>query len=231
MFCGTGRLEEENGKRVYTGEWYNGKRHGSGVQQGGEADWPDELRFEGLFKNDLRHGDGEQEMENGDKYVGQFKHDSRCGKGELSKRSTKYVGEMKDNKPNGTGRLEFQNGDFYEGEFVAGAFHGKGTLVSQAQQTVYVGEFEGGSRHGLGVEEPLAAWQERERERREAGRLQRLRQRRKSGEAPAPGRWEHDRLVVPGALAVDEGAASHSSSERSTSPIGFLTSKFGRSSK
>jgi hypothetical protein len=52
------------------------------------------IRFEGQFKDDMRHGFGRLEYANGDIYEGEFSFNSRNGKGEFTYSSgEKYIGD------------------------------------------------------------------------------------------------------------------------------------------
>ena len=59
MFClGQGEFEWPSGLK-YTGEYYERKRHGYGVQL-----WPDGAKYEGSFHEDQRQGRGRHYWKN-----------------------------------------------------------------------------------------------------------------------------------------------------------------------
>nr|WP_262895559.1 hypothetical protein [Galbibacter mesophilus] len=60
----------------YEGEWKDNMRHGEGSFY-----WIDGERYEGEYKNDERSGMGVYYWPNGDKYVGEWKEDVRDGQG------------------------------------------------------------------------------------------------------------------------------------------------------
>ena len=85
-------------------------------------------RFEGNFKDDVKHGNGRAWYKNGSMYSGNFSED----------------------QPNGKGQKSFADGDFYNGDFKQGIFHGKGSLIS-TDGSQYVGQFVNGIANGRGT--------------------------------------------------------------------------------
>lgn len=117
-------------RKVYSGEWVDGKRHGKGTL----------------------------EWKNGAIYQGQWDRDSLSGIGSffLPSSGVEYEGEFSDNQFHGTGVLTWQStGRRYSGAWKEGKHHGYGTLVydnnDSRQRILYKGEWEEGKRHGFGI--------------------------------------------------------------------------------
>ncbi len=77
MANGYGVAVLESGSR-YEGEWKNNMRHGKG-----HFFWNDGQHYKGNYLNDKRDGYGVYYWENGDRYEGEWKNDQRNGKGEF----------------------------------------------------------------------------------------------------------------------------------------------------
>lgn len=82
---------------VYYGGYVNGKREGRGVYISGES------KYEGEFRNDLKHGKGKFEWPNGDTYEGDYRYGMRDGVGVLKTREEKYEGQFRCDKKHGVG--------------------------------------------------------------------------------------------------------------------------------
>lgn len=74
---GTGNLRYSNGDR-YEGGFKDGLKHGRGTYNYANGDV-----YEGEYANDMRHGTGTYSYYNGDIYMGQFVEGKREGQGEL----------------------------------------------------------------------------------------------------------------------------------------------------
>ncbi len=100
-YNGPGILVRENQER-YEGNFQSGQKHGFGVQYypGGA------IRYKGIFRDDLRSGEGTYYFTNGDKYVGFF---------------------LK-NVPDGKGTYFYADGERFSGNFQAGVRQGYGVL-------------------------------------------------------------------------------------------------------
>ncbi|XP_031779593.1 alsin [Nasonia vitripennis] len=113
---------------IYTGQWLNGKLHGSG-----KLEWADNRMYIGQFHKGAIHGSGRMEMPTQGVYEGQWK----------------------DGLQNGYGVMNYINGDIYEGYFKDGLPHGHGIkkeghfMASVA--SVYIGEWSSGVKQGYGV--------------------------------------------------------------------------------
>ncbi|MCM2327315.1 MAG: caspase family protein [Lysobacter sp.] len=100
-----------------------------GIQLHGKGQYTSKVfKYEGEFRDGLKHGTGKYEWENGDRYEGTFV----------------------DDRPSGTGKYQFANGDTYEGEVKAGVVAGRGTYVTKAGDRIE-GSFVGGLANGTGI--------------------------------------------------------------------------------
>ena len=100
-----------------------------GVQLHGKGQYKSKVfKYEGEFKDGLKHGTGRYEWENGDRYEGTFAED----------------------RPNGAGKYQFANGDTYDGEVKAGVIAGRGTYVTKSGDRIE-GSFAGGLANGTAI--------------------------------------------------------------------------------
>ena len=81
-----------------------------------------------MFYNGVKHGFGEIQYYNGDKYIGNFYQDMIQGKGT-------YINN---------------NGYIYEGNFTVGTLLGEGKLFNVNKELLYEGEFLNSLPHGFG---------------------------------------------------------------------------------
>lgn len=107
---------------VYVGALRGLRLHGKG-QYTSQA-----FKYDGEFKDGLKHGKGVYIWENGDRYEGDFAED----------------------RPNGKGKYEFANGDSYEGEVKAGVVEGRGIYVTKSGDRIE-GNFVAGRANGPGI--------------------------------------------------------------------------------
>lgn len=107
---------------VYVGAMKGRDLHGKG-QYTSKA-----FKYEGEFREGLKHGSGKYQWENGDRYEGGFV----------------------DDRPDGNGKYQFANGDTYEGEVKAGVITGRGTYVTRSGDRIE-GSFAGGLANGIGI--------------------------------------------------------------------------------
>jgi hypothetical protein len=107
----------------YSGGIVDGKRHGEGTYQYGNA----YFKYEGSWVAGEKHGRGQFTMRDGSVYDGDFVH------GEIEGRGTRT----------------WPDGSTYTGEFRLGEFHGDGRLVSSLGD-VYEGQWQDNRRHGQG---------------------------------------------------------------------------------
>lgn len=120
---GTGTFTYSDGS-VYTGDWKDGKQHGTGTFEQGGA------KYVGDFVNDRFEGNGTLTKFDGSSYVGDFVRDQFEGNGNLIRSNgEKYVGEFKKGKLHGNGTYTWMNGDVYTGEHADGLRNGNGTMT------------------------------------------------------------------------------------------------------
>lgn len=132
-------------------------------------------RYEGEFKNCLKHGQGTERFTNGDFYVGNyingkpdgygeyiwangcqykgfFKNGLRYGKGTWMKgpnNADKYEGDWVNDKKWGYGVYTWASGNIYKGNFHEDLRHGYGEMT-WADGSAYNGEWERGAQNGEG---------------------------------------------------------------------------------
>lgn len=143
---GGGTVYLANGS-TYTGNFVNGKRHGTGKYVDGRTGFT----YEGAWVEDLRQGHGEMRDDSGRcTYVGMWRDDKRWGHGKLIDYQTgeTYEGDFKGGKFDGTGKWN-QGNVSYKGDFLDGKRHGTG-CCTYADGTVHMGEWYQGVRHGPG---------------------------------------------------------------------------------
>jgi hypothetical protein len=120
----------------YKGERSNGKRHGKGCFW-----WPDRGLYVGIFCEGFMHGLGEMRYPAGGKYNGELKLGKRCGLGGYlySRHATEphqeYLGQWEDDRPHGWGLRVSKDESVYLGMFMSGQRHGPGIFTSKKNET------------------------------------------------------------------------------------------------
>ena len=153
----------------YIGNFVLGKKQGSAtlVYTNGET-------YHGAFYNDLPDGTGTYRALSGLSYGGLWRAGkltvleyagetcvtsmptagcvcTRHGSGQaFYSDGSRYNGQYRDGLRHGTGILQYANGDVYSGAFVDDRLEGLGRMIHE--DTVFVGLFLNGARHGRGVE-------------------------------------------------------------------------------
>ncbi|KAF1331424.1 Tkl protein kinase, partial [Globisporangium splendens] len=147
-----GVQHEYGGLTQYTGEWVNGKFHGTGTAQ-----YVDGTTYSGGFSDGKRHGHGTLVCAtSGDRYEGQWWKGYRHGEGILfsAKSGTTKEGTWrKDEEVDSDGSVWFivyANGDKYTGACRRGRPWGDG-VCKYANQSSYSGAWVDGLREGHGV--------------------------------------------------------------------------------
>lgn len=113
-------------------------------------------KYEGEYKNDLKHGQGRMTYKNsGIIYDGSWIKGKREGKGSLYKiqpdgeRVLIYSGLYKNGKPHGFGKKVSKSGNVYEGQLEEGEFNGVGSM-QYSNGSIYMGQWKDGLYHGSG---------------------------------------------------------------------------------
>ena len=162
-----------NGKKIYNGEWRNGKRHGYGKSYNEK----NELLFEGIWRRDLPYfgkiyGDNKKVIYDGlfknyegfflshqdfleEKiYKGFWKNGKKDGFGSLTKYGQiLFEGNWKNGKMHGRGKI-YDDGDLlYDGELKENQRDGVGNLFNFRGELIYEGEWKNDKRNGYGRED------------------------------------------------------------------------------
>lgn len=128
----------------YTGEWSDGKPHGTG-----RLTWPDLSSFEGQFEYGVRSGFGTLTKKWGS-MSGNWVDDCLEGEGEMAINSgTTYKGNFHKSLRHGQGTLMYPNGTFYEGAHVNGKREGFGRCTF-ADGSLVTGEWKDDNVNGEG---------------------------------------------------------------------------------
>jgi len=131
---------------VYKGN-YNvyGERHGQG-----ELNWSNGDRYTGTFWNGVREGEGTLHFADGSEFVGFWENNKMHGDGTRRfPNGNVYTGQYNKGKRSGQGRCYFANGDMYNGGWLDDLIHGFGRYYYSNGQS-FEGSFRLGKRHGRG---------------------------------------------------------------------------------
>ncbi len=130
----------------YEGEFKEGLKHGQGAYT-----WPNGDIYEGEFAEDRPSGKGKYRFSTGDTYEGEVKSGVIIGRGTyVAKNGDQFEGSFRDGKPHGTGVYRFASGDRYEGEMMAGLMQGKGRYVAKGGDRIEA-PFVEGKPQGKGI--------------------------------------------------------------------------------
>ena len=140
---GHGRLESASG-RFYKGDFFEGKRHGSGVEFGDDGH-----SYDGEWRSGVYHGHGHLKMACGKMYDGQFAHGVFHGLGIFVEGKHEYNGQWSRGSRHGKG-CEMSEIGQYTGHFRHGFRHGRGHLIS-VKGDLYIGMWKRGDRCGIGM--------------------------------------------------------------------------------
>lgn len=137
--CINGNGTFDDGVRIYTGQFKDGKYNG----QGSSVRRDNGNKYEGEWKNGKANGKGTNTFSDGRKYIGEFKDNKRHGQGTFTlPDGTKHVGGWKDNKRHGQGVLTFSNGNKEVGEWKDGRsfktkfFDSTGRKITKFERTI-----------------------------------------------------------------------------------------------
>ena len=146
-----GIIKLPNGDQ-FTGVWKDDIRVGQGIFTYGNGE-----RREGEWKDGFKHGQGIYTWANGDRYEGEYKDGYKqqgiytWANGDKFEGEFKVGGEWKENVRHGQGIYTWSNGDRYEGEYKGGKRIGQG-IYTWANGDIFEGEYEDNLRWGLGKE-------------------------------------------------------------------------------
>jgi len=106
----------------YEGDFMHGMRHGRG-----RYEFRGEI-YNGEWKWDQRHGEGELKCSDGSTIKGSFQNGKPHGMATVVDKNGAqiYEGEFKDGKRDGLGRQNFDSGDMYTGGWKNGRLHDRG---------------------------------------------------------------------------------------------------------
>ena len=137
-------------KKNYEGEMLNNLRNGFGIYVYDNRFF----RYEGEWRNGVKHGSGKLAMRDGSYYEGDFKKGEICGKGYKfdKNKQTEYTGDFFYGEYHGKGVLRCKNQFTYDGDFFENMMHGYGELNELKQNHVYQGQFYRNLRHGQGLQ-------------------------------------------------------------------------------
>lgn len=167
-----------NGKHlIYKGSWKDDKKNGHGTLYNLEGeieyigDFVDDVfdgnginylygssnkfyeKYEGQFKNGVRHGEGKYYFLNKSWYEGSFINGVKEGKGKEFYPDGKLmnIGNYSKCKRHGEAIHYYENGNiFYKGNYVYNLFDGFGELYNTNGKLEYKGEFKDDYKNGLG---------------------------------------------------------------------------------
>ena len=117
--------------------------------------WVSSSRYIGDWKENMKEGFGIQIYKNKDKYEGLWANNFRHGQGtywrhEKGKLKREYTGDWFEDKKHGRGTFFYKNGDRYDGFWVNGKPQGEGRII-YANQDIYEGQWHEGKKSGYGV--------------------------------------------------------------------------------
>jgi len=112
----------------FEGEWKDNKKHGVG-----RIWWSNGDRYLGDWKNDCKDGHGFMIWENGDQYEGSWKNDLREGSNAiyLYANGGRFEGCYMNDERHGPGAYIWPDGDRFEGKWKAGGRNGRGVLITK----------------------------------------------------------------------------------------------------
>lgn len=117
--------------------------------------WVSSSRYIGDWKENMKEGFGIQIYKNGDKYEGLWSNNFRHGQGtywrnEGGKLKREYTGDWFEDRRHGRGTFFYKNGDRYDGFWVQGKPQGEGRIIYD-NQDIYEGQWHEGKKSGYGV--------------------------------------------------------------------------------
>uniref|UniRef100_A0A3P8RLX9 Radial spoke head component 1 n=1 Tax=Amphiprion percula TaxID=161767 RepID=A0A3P8RLX9_AMPPE len=139
---GIGTYKCPKNNEFYRGQWNQGKRHGKGTVYYNEdkTSW-----YKGDWVKNNREGWGVRCYPSGNIYSGDWKNDLRHGEGAMKwlKQGQEYVGTWQD----GVQESQYFQSNHYKGDFIHVQRHGQGTFY-YASGAIYEGEWRNCKKHG-----------------------------------------------------------------------------------
>lgn len=128
----------------YDGEWKQGVRHGNGRQSFGTASY-----YEGEFLNGKRHGKGVMVYPSGNVYEGMWSNDAKCGHGTMTwmNANEKYTGMWLNNLQDGEGIYTWRRSKSTD---ITGSLTSSLSSSPSSPQDLYHGQWKQGKRNGYG---------------------------------------------------------------------------------
>jgi len=116
----------------------------------GSVTYPNRSKYEGQFRNYMRHGTGALTLSDGTKYESEWRIDERHGEGkEICPDGTTFAGSYVKGMRHGHGVMTWPEGSKYSGEFERGRANGEGELL-RTDGSVYRGQFSEDCMSGEG---------------------------------------------------------------------------------
>ncbi|XP_056008218.1 MORN repeat-containing protein 1-like isoform X3 [Ostrea edulis] len=113
------------------------------------------FRYEGEWRNGVKHGHGKLQMADGSFYEGTFTNGEIDGSGTrfFSQTGNKYMGQFSMGELHGRGIMTYIDGSVYEGEWYKNRKHGYGVMRTNKTEAdeIYEGGYDGNMKHGVGV--------------------------------------------------------------------------------
>lgn len=136
--------------KQYIGDWKQNKKDGYGIIVYSNLD-----KYEGYWKNDMRHGKGTYWLSIGKNkyrkfYTGDWFENKKEGKGIFFyKDGGCYDGNWKNSKRHGKGLMIYANGDIYDGNWINDLKHGYG-IIEYKNGNKFYGYWSNGLKEGQG---------------------------------------------------------------------------------
>ncbi len=144
LYDGYGVYIKTNGE-YYLGQWKNNSADGKGTLVGHAA------KYDGMWVNNVREGEGEETYSNKSIYKGEFSKNIKKGNGLFVwPNNSYYKGLFENDMFNGYGEMRWEDGRYYKGEWKDNKINGKGEFV-WPDESYYKGEYINDNKHGAGV--------------------------------------------------------------------------------
>jgi len=132
----------------YEGEWKECLKHGNGTDIFANGD-----TYIGQYKDGKPFGYGQYIWKNGSTYTGEFQNGLKYGFGKYRKskesRTNMYEGQYFKDKKQGFGIFKWASGNIYRGQYKSDEREGIGEM-RWTDGSLYIGQWERGIQHGYG---------------------------------------------------------------------------------